>query len=70
MRSVLLVAGALAIGATGCTYIAAAPSVAGRAFVVRNEYVSSSYWSCDATSGEPICHQTMKQFTAQPTEKK
>ncbi len=46
----------------GCTYLTAAPSVQGRAFVIRNEYVSSSYWSCDATSGEPVCYQTRKQF--------
>lgn len=53
----------------GCTYLAATPSVQGRAYVIRNEYVSSSYWNCDATSGEPTCYQTKKQFTKQPEAK-
>ena len=55
---------------TGCTYLATVPSVQGRAYVVRNEYVSSSFWNCDATSGEPVCYQTKKQFTAQPKKAK
>jgi hypothetical protein len=63
-----MLVGALASSA-GCTYIAATPSVQGKAYVVRNEYVSSSYWNCDATSGEPVCYQTKKQFTKQPVEK-
>ena len=41
----------------------------GRAYVIRNEYVSSSYWNCDATSGKPICYQTKKMFVAQPAKK-
>jgi hypothetical protein len=32
---------------TGCTYLATVPSVQGRAYVVRNEYVSSSFWNCE-----------------------
>lgn len=59
----------LATALGGCTYIAATPSVQGRAFVIRNEYVSSSYWNCDATNGEPVCYQTKKQFTQQPAAK-
>jgi hypothetical protein len=52
----------LAVGlAPGCTYLSATPSVQGHAYVVRNEYISSSYWNCDALSGEPICYQTKKQ---------
>ncbi len=45
-----------------CTYIAATPSVQGRAFVTRSKYVASDYWNCDATSGEPVCYQTKKQY--------
>jgi len=59
----------LAAVSGGCTYIAATPSVAGRGFVIRNEYVSSSFWNCDATGGEPVCYQTKKQFTQQPAAK-
>ena len=51
---------AMAFG--GCTYIATTPSVQGRAFVTRNAYISSDYWNCDATSGEPVCYQTKKQY--------
>ena len=60
MRKALVLLGFLSSG--GCTYLSATPSVQGRAFVVRNEYVSSSYWNCDATSGEPVCYQTRKKF--------
>jgi hypothetical protein len=59
----------LALFGGGCTYLTATPSVQGHAYVVRNEYVSSSFWNCDATSGEPVCYQTHKQFTAQPKKK-
>jgi hypothetical protein len=51
----------LGAAGSGCTYISGAQSVQGRAYVVRNEWVSSSYWNCDATSGEPVCYQTHKQ---------
>jgi hypothetical protein len=61
--------GLLGLTGAGCTYLAATPSVQGRAYVIRNEYVSSSYWNCDATSGEPTCYQTKKHFTAQPAAK-
>ena len=66
MRNVLILLGF--ISSAGCTYLAATPSVQGRAYVVRNEYVSSSYWNCDATSGEPVCYQTRKKF--QPPQAK
>jgi hypothetical protein len=65
----LLAATALLAVSGGCTYIAATPSVQGRAYVIRNEYVSSSFWNCDATGGEPVCYQTKKQFTQQPAAK-
>jgi hypothetical protein len=52
-----------------CTFLTAAPSVQGRAYVIRNEYIQTTFWNCDATSGEPVCYQTKKQFTAQPKAK-
>ena len=67
MKRWMLAIGALAV--SGCTYIAATPSVQGRGYVIRNEYVSSSFWNCDATGGEPVCYQTKKQFTQQPAAK-
>ncbi len=66
IRKAMILMGFLCSG--GCTYLAATPSVQGRAFVIRNEYVSSSYWNCDATSGEPVCYQTRKHF--QPPQAK
>jgi hypothetical protein len=68
MHRIILLLGTL-FAATGCTYLTASPSVQGHAFVIRNEYVSSSYWNCDATGGEPVCYQTRKQFTKQPAAK-
>jgi hypothetical protein len=38
-------------------YTVAAPAVQGRAYVIRNEFVGSDFWNCDATSGEPVCYQ-------------
>ena len=64
----MLALGALAAVSGGCTYLSATPSVQGKAYVIRNEYVSSSFWNCDATSGEPVCYQTRKQFTKQPAQ--
>jgi hypothetical protein len=49
-----------ALGAGGCQYMTATPAVQGRAFVVRNAFVTSDFWNCDATSGEPVCYQTRK----------
>jgi hypothetical protein len=54
----------------GCTYLAATPSVAGHAYVVRNEYVSSSYWNCEAPGGDPVCYQTKKIFQPKTKESK
>ena len=65
----MLAIGALAAVSGGCTYLTATQSVQGRAFVIRNEYVSSTFWNCDATGGEPVCYQTKKQFTVQPAQK-
>ena len=59
---VALAATAITFG--GCTYMATTPSVQGRAYVVRNAYVSSDFWNCDATSGEPVCYQTKKKYLA------
>jgi len=57
----------LLFGAGGCTvYTIATPSVAGRAFIVRD---GSSFWNCDATSGAPVCYQTKRQFTPQAAAK-
>lgn len=62
MRKLLLAATILASGAmsSGCLYAVAAPTVKGRAFVIRNEFVGSSFWNCDATNGAPVCYQTKK----------
>jgi hypothetical protein len=62
MRRLLM--GFAALGAlsslSGCMYMVATPSVQGRAFVVRNAMVSSDFWNCDATAGDPVCYQTQK----------
>lgn len=62
MRKLLLIGTILASGAlsSGCLYAVAAPTVKGRAFVIRNEFVGSSFWNCDATNGQPVCYQTRK----------
>ncbi len=51
-----------AITLGGCTYMAATPSVQGRAYVLRAGLGSSDFWNCDATSGQPVCYQTKKKF--------
>jgi hypothetical protein len=56
----LILIGILGVAAPGCIYLTASPTVKGRAFVVRNEVAGSSFWNCDATSGEPTCYQTKK----------
>jgi hypothetical protein len=48
----------------GCTYVGAAQSVQGHAFITRNEYLSSSFWNCDVAGGQPTCYQTKQQLTA------
>jgi hypothetical protein len=65
----LLALGLLYAAGAGCTYLSAAPSVGGKAYVIRNEYVSSSFWNCEAPGGEPVCYQTKKIFTRQPAAK-
>lgn len=66
-RVCLAVVGIVAVsGMSGCTYIAATPSVQGKGYVVRQELFTSSFWNCDATSGEPVCFQAKKQYTPQP----
>src|SRR5262245_55812797 len=47
-------------GLQGCLYMTAAHSTAGRAYVIRNELVGSSYWNCYANSGDPVCYQVSK----------
>jgi hypothetical protein len=66
----MLALGALAAVSGGCTYLSATPSVQGRAYVVRNEAFSSTFWNCDATGGEPVCYQTKKAYTPQPAQPK
>ena len=47
--------------ASGCTYVAVTPSVAGRAYVVKKKgnflLGKSSLYNCDATSGTPTCYE-------------
>ncbi len=49
--------------ASGCTYVAVTPSVAGRAYVVKKKgnflLGKSSLWNCDATSGTPTCYEVV-----------
>jgi hypothetical protein len=54
---------------SGCQYSYATPAVQGRAYVVRNAFVTSDFWNCDATSGEPVCYQTQKQNLPPGTNK-
>ncbi len=62
MRTLLKATGlAAALAASGCTYLTATPSVAGHAYVVRVAMGASSFWNCDATSGEPTCYETKKE---------
>jgi len=71
MRRILI--GLAALGglcaAPGCMYASATPAVQGRAYVVRNSFVGSDFWNCDATSGEPVCYQTQKQNLPPGTNK-
>jgi hypothetical protein len=55
--------------ASGCLYTVATPAVQGRAYVVRGAFVTSDFWNCDATSGEPVCYQTQKQNLPPGTNK-
>jgi hypothetical protein len=70
MLRTLLGLGLLATALSGCTYLSATPSVQGHAYLVRDEWVASSFWNCDATGPEPVCYQTKKQFTQQPAPAK
>jgi hypothetical protein len=47
-------------GLQSCLYMTAAHSTAGRAYVIRNELVGSSYWNCYANGGDPVCYQVTK----------
>jgi len=51
--------------ASGCSYVTAVPSVAGRAFLVRS---GSDFWNCDATTGEPVCYQTKQVLQPKVTK--
>jgi hypothetical protein len=55
--------------ATGCQYMHATTSVQGRAYMVRNAFVTSDFWNCDATSGEPVCYQTNRVVLPAGTNK-
>jgi hypothetical protein len=68
MRTLLAV-GLLWLVGAGCTFLTAAQTVQGKAYLIRNEYISSSFWNCEAPGGEPVCYQTKKQFTRQPEAK-
>ncbi len=62
MRTLILASGLLAaVAASGCTYLTATPSVQGHAYVVRTAIGASSFWNCDATTGEPTCYETKKE---------
>jgi hypothetical protein len=49
------------VTASGCMYVGVTPSVAGRAYVVKQKGPrlagESSLWNCDATSGTPTCYR-------------
>ena len=53
----------------GCQYSYATPAVQGRAFLVRNAFVTTDFWNCDATSGEPVCYQTNRVVLPPGTNK-
>ena len=57
------------LGVSGCMYTVATPAVQGRAYVVRNAFVTSDFWNCDATSGEPVCYQTNRVVLPAGTNK-
>ena len=61
-RSKYGVLAAMAMMFSGCTYMAATPSVQGKAYVVRNAMYASDFWNCDATAGDPVCYQTKKKY--------
>ena len=59
-KKILLAALLAGVTASGCTYVAVTPSVAGRAYVVKKHGMfvgKSSLWNCDATTGTPTCYQ-------------
>lgn len=62
-RKIMLAAFALiALGATGCSsYSAAVPSVQGKAYVIGSHFLGQSMYSCDATSGKPVCTELQEQ---------
>jgi len=55
--------------ASGCMYATVTPAVQGRTYVVRNAFVTSDFWNCDATSGEPVCYQTQRVLLPPGTNK-
>lgn len=60
-RTILYLLCLAGAGLGGCVYIAATPSVQGRAYVVKAGPTGSSYWNCDANGGQPICFQTIQE---------
>ncbi len=59
-KKILLAMLLAGVTASGCTYVAVTPSVAGRAYVVKKHGMfvgKSSLWNCDATTGTPTCYQ-------------
>ena len=40
-----------------CSYAVSSHSTKGRAFIVKMNLSSSTFWNCDATKGDPVCYQ-------------
>lgn len=59
MRAMFLMA-ALALGASGCMYVTAVPSVQGKGFVVKTTPFGGSFWNCTATGAEPTCYKVVE----------
>jgi hypothetical protein len=62
MRYLLAFAAILALLiSTGCTYMMAVPSTAGKAWAVKVTPFGGTYWNCEAAGGKPKCYKVIKQ---------
>lgn len=55
-RFILAVASTALLG-SGCMYATSAHATKGRVFVVKQSFLSSTFWNCDATKGDPTCYE-------------
>lgn len=56
-KTILVALALLGLGAvnTGCVFVAMEHSSQGQAWIAKNTPFGSSFWHCDARTGEPTC---------------